>query len=429
MSRPYFADLNFGAWQDRTILLDLDGTLAPDNEQTVTQAVAVAVSDLAVSNRVVLLSNKKNHARNRQIAAVLGIDYLETNLRKPDPRLKTRLGELGVEGDNLIVIGDKYLTDGLMAKVLGAEFVKVRRLISQTKSWSSSLVDNLDDTAFFVSRLLKLMRPVQWLKNVLILAPLVFAHQFFNYEKLGLALLGVVIFSLLASGVYIINDFFDREGDRAHPLKRRRPLAAGDISPRVAGILATGLLLLVAALTSVFFPATGLLLLAYFLLNLLYSRYLKAIPVVDVVTVAGFYLFRIIYGGLIIAVPVSAWLILCTLFLAMLIVAAKRLGEQSRFTAVGRPVLGVYSADFLKQLTLGSGVLALISYGIYTVESTGATILLYSNLPAVAGVFRLLYLVERGSDTETPELLVFRDRVILISVLTWLALIYLSLYF
>ena len=428
MSRPYFADLNFGAWQDRTILLDLDGTLAPDNEQTVTQAVAVAVSDLAVSNRVVLLSNKKNHARNRQIAAVLGIDYLETNLRKPDPRLKTRLGELGVEGDNLIVIGDKYLTDGLMAKVLGAEFVKVRRLISQTKSWSSSLVDNLDDTAFFVSRLLKLMRPVQWLKNVLILAPLVFAHQFFNYEKLGLALLGVVVFSLLASGVYIINDFFDRAGDRAHPFKRRRPLAAGDISPRVAGILAAGLLLLVTALTGVFFPATGLLLLAYFLLNLLYSRYLKAIPVIDVVTVAGFYLFRIIYGGLIIAVPVSAWLILCALFLAMLIVGSKRLGEQSRIVA-GRSVLEFYSPEFLKQLTLGSGALALMSYGIYTVLADGGQPLLYSNLPAVVGVFRLIYLAERGQDTEAPEWLIFRDRVILISVLAWLALIYLSLYF
>ena len=428
MSRPYFADLNFGAWQDRTILLDLDGTLAPDNEQTVTQAVAVAVSDLAVSNRVVLLSNKKNHARNRQIAAVLGIDYLETNLRKPDPRLKTRLGELGVEGDNLIVIGDKYLTDGLMAKVLGAEFVKVRRLISQTKSWSSSLVDNLDDTAFFVSRLLKLMRPVQWLKNVLILAPLVFAHQFFNYEKLGLALLGVVVFSLLASGVYIINDFFDRAGDRAHPFKRRRPLAAGDISPRVAGILAAGLLLLVTALTGVFLPATGLLLLAYFLLNLLYSRYLKAIPVIDVVTVAGFYLFRIIYGGLIIAVPVSAWLILCALFLAMLIVGSKRLGEQSRIVA-GRSVLEFYSPEFLKQLTLGSGALALMSYGIYTVLADGGQPLLYSNLPAVVGVFRLIYLAERGQDTEAPEWLIFRDRVILISVLAWLALIYLSLYF
>jgi 4-hydroxybenzoate polyprenyltransferase len=428
MSRPYFADLNFGAWQDRTILLDLDGTLAPDNEQTVTQAVAMAVNDLVVSNRVVLLSNKKNHVRNRQIAAVLGIDYLETNLRKPDPRLKTRLGELGVEGDNLIVIGDKYLTDGLMAKVLGAEFVKVRRLISQTRSWPSSLVDNLDDAAFFVSRLLKLMRPVQWLKNVLILAPLVFAHQFFNYEQLGWALLGVVIFSLLASGVYIINDFFDREGDRAHPFKRRRPLAAGDISPRVAGILATGLLLLVTALTGVFFPATGLLLLAYFLLNLLYSRYLKAIPVVDVVTVAGFYLFRIIYGGLIIAVPVSAWLILCALFLAMLIVGSKRLGEQSRIAA-GRSVLEFYSPEFLKQLTLGSGALALMSYGIYTVLTSGGQPLLYSNLPAVVGVFRLIYLAERGQDTEAPEWLIFRDRVILISVLAWLALIYLSLYF
>jgi len=429
MSRPYFADLNFDAWQDRTILLDLDGTLAPDNERTVTRVVAVAVSDLAVSNRVVLLSNKKNHARNRQIAQDLSLDYLETHLRKPDPRLKRLLRVGGVNDfSNLIVVGDRYLTDGLMAKVLGAEFVKVRRLESSTKSRSSSLVDNLDDTAFFVSRLFKLMRPVQWLKNVLILAPLSFAHQFFNYEKLGLALLGVVIFSLLASGVYIINDFFDREGDRAHPLKRRRPLAAGDISPRVAGILAAGLLLLVTALTSVFFPATGLLLLAYFLLNLLYSRYLKAIPVVDVVTVAGFYLFRIIYGGLIIAVPVSAWLILCTLFLAMLIVGSKRLGEQSRI-ATGRSVLEFYSPEFLKQLTLGSGALALMSYGIYTVLATGGQPLLYSNLPAVVGVFRLIYLAERGQNTEAPEWLIFRDRVILISVLAWLALIYLSLYF
>lgn len=428
MSRIYFADLDFGAYPGRTILLDLDGTLVPDNEQAVTPAVAAAVSSLAAGNRVVLLSNKKNHARNRQIAQDLGLDYLATNLRKPDPRLKRLLRAGGVNDfSRLVVVGDKYLTDGLMAKVLGAEFVKVRRLISQTRSWPSRLIDNFDDAIFFASRLLKLMRPVQWLKNVLILAPLVFAHQFFNYEQLGWALLGVVIFSLLASGVYIINDFFDRERDRAHPFKCRRPLASGDISPRVAGILAAGLLLLVAVLTGVFFPATGLLLLAYFLLNLLYSRYLKAIPVVDVVTVAGFYLFRIIYGGLIIAVPVSAWLILCALFLAMLIVGSKRLGEQSG-VAAGRSVLEFYSPEFLKQLTLGSGALALMSYGIYTVLAVGGQSLLYSNLPAVVGVFRLIYLAERGQDTEAPEWLIFRDRVILISVLTWLALIYLSLY-
>lgn len=426
MSRPYFADLDTEGWRGRTIILDLDGTVAVDGQTEVPAQAVVAAGILAANNRVVLLSNKKNHARNRQVAALLGVDYLETSLRKPDPRLKRRLVELGLDLTNALVIGDKYLTDGLLAKVLGAEFVKIKRLIGQPRLWSSRLLDWLDDATFALTRLLKLARPAQWLKNVLILAPLVFAHQLFAADKLTSALLGVAIFSALASAVYIINDFFDRSRDREHPVKRRRPLAAGDLPPAAAAAAAGLLLLLVTGLTLKFFPATGLLLLAYFALNLVYSRYLKHWPVVDIVAVAGFYLFRIIYGGLVVEVPVSSWLILCTLFLAMLIVGAKRLGELNQ--AVSRPVLGDYSADFLKRLTLGAGALALMSYGIYTVESGTGAALLYSNLPAVLGVFRLLYLVEQGKDTETPELLVFRDRGILISVIVWLALITLSIY-
>ncbi len=426
MSRLYFQDLDFNRFTDRTVILDLDGCLTPDNETTVTGPVLAAVKTLTADNQVFLLSNKKNHQRNQRLADELGIEYLATSLRKPDPRLKRFLAARGATSP-FTVIGDKYLTDGLLAKVLGAEFIKVRRLIGSKQTSFGWLADRLDDWAFTWSRGLKLLRPAQWLKNALILAPLVFAHQLANGELLLRAGLGVVIFSLMASAVYLINDLIDREADRRHPQKKFRPLAAGDFSPAAAVILAIALFMLVAALTLIFFPNTAPLLLAYLGLNLIYSWWLKHWPVVDVVTVAGFYLFRIIYGGEVVAVPVSAWLILCTLFLAMLIATSKRLGELARGGA--RSVLQIYSADFLKQLTLGAGVLALMSYGIYTVASGGSSLLLYSNLPAVVGVFRLIYLAERGSDTETPELLVLRDRGILGSVLIWLGLVVASLYF
>ena len=175
-----------------------------------------------------------------------------------------------------------------------------------------------------IGPLVKSLRPVQWVKNVFVLAPIVFAERLADPALLVSALLAFVTFCLAASCIYLVNDLGDREDDRRHPLKKHRPIAAGKLSVSAAWI-AAAVLATTTLGASLYLGIEFLVILAIYLaVNVAYSRGLKRVVILDVMVVAAGYVFRVMAGAAAIEVEVSPWLLLCTIFLALLLILSKR---------------------------------------------------------------------------------------------------------
>lgn len=273
--------------------------------------------------------------------------------------------------------------------------------------------------------MLRLLRPRQWIKNLLLFAALVFARQLVVPRSVGMACLAFVAFCLASSSVYVVNDLVDVERDRLHPEKRSRPIAAGLVAPRSAWLLAA--LLTAAALGAAFWigRAFGAAVVVYLGASHFYSLAGKHVVVLDVMLVAAGFVIRAVAGALAIQVPYSDWFVLCTLFLAMFIAFSKRRAE---LVAVGngaarsRPVLALYSERSLSAFTAASMAAAVISYSLYVQdvhEKVGGHVkeLLPFTVPFVIFViFRYHLLVERGALGERPEEAVFKDGALLASL-------------
>lgn len=272
------------------------------------------------------------------------------------------------------------------------------------------------------------MRPKQWTKNLLLFAGLLFTLD--SRHQVGAdfrrVLLGFALFSLLSSVVYLINDVVDRDSDRQHPLKCRRPIAAGEITPTLAVALAV--VLGVASLFLSFLLGTsfGLVALTYFVLTLLYSFYFKHVVILDVLVLAAGFVLRAIAGAIVIGVSISPWLILCTLMLALFLALSKRRAEIIATVQNGRPgarrILEEYNAAMLDQMIVIVTSACLMSYALYTIESVAASRhhYLMATIPFVIyGIFRYLYLMHRHSLGESPDSVLLEDRPMLINVLLW----------
>ncbi|MBN2498198.1 MAG: decaprenyl-phosphate phosphoribosyltransferase [Deltaproteobacteria bacterium] len=260
---------------------------------------------------------------------------------------------------------------------------------------------------------LQLLRPLHWIKNLFVLAPLLFAQHLFDSNELGLALVAFCVFCLLSSAVYAFNDVQDAERDRAHPHKSLRPVASGRIRPAAA--LVASACLAVAALGLAFalrwsFGAVGLV---YLGLNLVYSRWLKRIAFVDVLLIAAGFVLRVVGGALVIEVEISIWLVPCTFFLACLLGFGKRRHELETQPDdnTTRPALAGYSARSLRIAEVLAALMSLLCYLAYslapgTVAKFG-THWLVATLPFPAlGVWRYLHLVESKRDLPPTEALV-----------------------
>jgi 4-hydroxybenzoate polyprenyltransferase len=285
--------------------------------------------------------------------------------------------------------------------------------------------------------LLKTMRPRQWIKNILIFTPLVFDQQLDNIPALLRTLAGFLLFCLVASGVYILNDLADLQGDRQHPLKRQRPLASGVLPARIA-VLAAGLILLIAfPLAYLLSPAFALLLLGYLLLNLAYSKWLKHLPLIDVFTLASFYVLRVVAGLTLITVArFSPWLYVVTTLLALYIGFGKRRAELALLAGEAqahRRVLDGYTIPLLDQFITILSATTIVAYSLYTFSAP--------NLPenhammltipfAFYGIFRYLYLVQMKERGGEPEEVLFSDRPLQLTLVLWglavLAIFYLN---
>jgi decaprenyl-phosphate phosphoribosyltransferase len=265
--------------------------------------------------------------------------------------------------------------------------------------------------------LIRLMRPKQWVKNGFVLAPLVFAGQFLNVDAALQALLAALLFCLASSATYIINDIQDVEGDRKHPKKAlSRPIASGAVPVSMAlGLLAALYALLIAA--AFWMPAVMAVIAAYALLNLAYTFYLKHQPVLDIFTIAVGFVLRVYAGAMALSVPVSSWMFITTLCLALFLAAVKRRQELSQSGSEGRQVLKKYNVGLVDRYAEMSATSALLFYSMFVMSARPVLVV---TVPLVLfGLFRYWYVVDALEGGESPTDALLSDWPLLLTVMIW----------
>ncbi|RPJ23845.1 MAG: decaprenyl-phosphate phosphoribosyltransferase [Chloroflexi bacterium] len=286
--------------------------------------------------------------------------------------------------------------------------------------------------------LIKTMRPRQWPKNGFIFFGLIFDKQLFSLEPLLRTLAGFFLFCLISSAVYMFNDIADVEADRNHPEKKFRPIASGKLPVRVA--LTTALLLTIIVIPLAYFlsPAFALILTVYLANNILYSRWLKHISILDVMILSSGFVLRVAAGIILIA-PVerfSPWLYMITILFSLYIALGKRRAELdllAQGASAHRKVFDGYTIPLLDQyITIVSGM-TIIAYSLYTFSAPNLpenhTMML--TIPFVVyGIFRYLQLIQTGHAAGAPDEVALKDRPLQVTVLFWglavIAIFYLS---
>lgn len=277
---------------------------------------------------------------------------------------------------------------------------------------------------------IKLLRLTQWSKNGFVLMPLIFGGHLPYFEE-AVRVMGMLLaFCFASSATYVFNDYMDMDHDRIHPLKKNRPLAAGEVSPGEAFILAGMLMIVaVASLVAVRAPLSCYFYLAaYVLLQVLYSVKLKNVVMVDVLTISIGFSLRVLGGGSVISVPVSSWLILCTFSIALFLALGKRRHEVitlNQDASGHRPVLENYNVGLLDQLLQIVSTSTLIFYCLYSVRGNPAVGIqaekMMFTIPLVTyGIFRYLYLIYGKAGGGSPTTLLLTDRPLLACVVIWL---------
>ncbi len=280
------------------------------------------------------------------------------------------------------------------------------------------------------------VRPRQWLKNGIVFAGIIFSHKLFDVRLALVSVAAFALFCALSSSVYLINDIGDIERDRRHPAKRLRPLASGRLTLGVAW--AAAVIMGVAGLSLSFALRLefGLAALGYYGLNLAYTYWFKHIAIVDVMSIAVGFVIRAAAGAEAIAVAMSPWLLVCTIFLALFLALSKRRHELLVLEAGAgdhRASLAHYSPYLLDQMIAVVTASTVISYALYTmspetVEKFGTPDLVYTTPFVIFGIFRYLYLVHQRAEGGAPEKIPLGDLPMLINLLLWLAAVGLVLY-
>ena len=257
--------------------------------------------------------------------------------------------------------------------------------------------------------------------------PLFFGREIFDIEKLLHVALGFVAFSCIASSIYIINDYRDREDDRKHPVKCKRPLASGAVSPSSALAICGALILAGFVLAWMIRDKFFVVLAIYFLLNLAYSLGLKAISVLDIMILAAGFVLRIKAGSVISFVPLSEWIIIMVFLLAVFMAVGKRrddvLLKLSSGTDMRKSIKG-YNLEFLNILLAFVCAVIVVAYLMYTmapatIANTGSSRLYYTCIFVLAGIMRYLQIIYISTDSGSPTKILYKDRFIQITLLLW----------
>jgi 4-hydroxybenzoate polyprenyltransferase len=281
--------------------------------------------------------------------------------------------------------------------------------------------------------LLVAMRPPEWIKNLLVYAGLLFSQQF---DDLGLVLevtLVFIAFCAISSAGYLVNDLRDIAHDRRHPEKRHRPIASGALSERVAWTAAVVLALaaLGLSLAAVSAEIAGLVAL-YGAITVAYSVILKRLVIIDVMTIAGLFILRVVAGAVAVDAQASEWLLLCTGMLALFLGFTKRRQEameEMADNAETRPVLEHYSVAYLDQMVAMVTAAAIISYAIYAVNSPNIGSEMLATAPSVLyGIFRYLYLIYDRRDTRSTATILTEDPGMIFAGVTWVGIALVMLY-
>jgi decaprenyl-phosphate phosphoribosyltransferase len=283
-----------------------------------------------------------------------------------------------------------------------------------------------------VGGLVRTMRPHQWVKNVFVLAPLVFAKEIFVPELLLRAIGAFGVFCLLASAVYTMNDIADRESDRSHPIKRHRPIPSGRVPPawaRAFTVLLVAVTLAGAALGSLAFFVTVL---SYFVLNVAYSFRLKQYAYVDVAIIAAGFVLRVMAGGFATHIDVSWYLLACTALLALFLGLGKRRHElaaiQSGTTSRQRAALDDYSQRGLDRTLRVTALCTVATYVAYTLDANTVAFfrserLWWTSIFVVLGMLRFLHLVRGRPKAESPTQEILRDGPFVAILFSWIAVV------
>jgi 4-hydroxybenzoate polyprenyltransferase len=274
--------------------------------------------------------------------------------------------------------------------------------------------------------LLRSLRPEQWTKNLIVFAALIFGQRLFDPAAVGHTLAAFFVFCALSGVVYLINDVSDREADRLHPLKSRRPIAAGEVSTSLA--VGSAMVIGTAAIAAAFWLRLefGWIALIYVALFVAYSRVLKHVVILDVLTIAIGFVLRAAAGATVIAVPMSHWLLVCTILGALFLGLSKRRHEMTLLagSATGhRRILEEYNPYLLDQMIGVVTASTLVAYIIYctspeTTEKFGTSQLVLTTPFAIYGIFRYLYLVHQKG-VGSPSEVLLTDRPLLASIVLW----------
>jgi decaprenyl-phosphate phosphoribosyltransferase len=279
------------------------------------------------------------------------------------------------------------------------------------------------------------VRPRQWVKNLLVLAAPLAAGRLFEPAVIKGTALAFVAFCLISAAVYLVNDVRDVAEDRQHPTKRFRPIAAGELKPVTALVLATVLGACGLALGFVVSMPLGITMVVYVSLQLLYSAYLKHLPVVDLAMVASAFLLRAIAGGVATGIPLSQWFLLVAAFGSFFMVAGKRYSEMKALggEAGTRRSLTRYSESYLRFAWMMAAVMVLISYSLWAFENRGNGALgvpwtAISIAPFTLALLQYALEVDAGTADE-PEEVVLNDRVLQGLGVVWVAVISAAVFF
>jgi 4-hydroxybenzoate polyprenyltransferase len=276
---------------------------------------------------------------------------------------------------------------------------------------------------------IKLIRIPQWIKNFFVFVPLVFSKHLFDKDYLIASLIAFLIFSLISSIVYVINDIVDVESDRVHPQKKFRPIAAGKINS-IQAISISGILFIVAIILMQYYnlrfiSCVGL----YFILNIIYSFVLKNIVLLDIFSIAAGFMIRVFAGAFAISVEISSWLILTTMFISLFLAIMKRRSElnmvENHDFIATRKVLQHYSLNFADQMATVASAGVIICYALYTVAQRTITIfhtdnLIYTTPFVVFGIFRYMYLVYMNQKGENTTEVMITDPAMIVNVILYI---------
>ncbi len=277
---------------------------------------------------------------------------------------------------------------------------------------------------------------MQWPKNLMLLAALIFSRNFFDTFAAGRVLVATFLFILVSGGIYLFNDTLDAEADRAHPEKGKRPVASGRLSRRLAWIFSAMAVIWALGLSFLLSRSFALFIALYIVIEIAYTCGLKDVVIIDVFCIASGFMLRVLSGAAVIAVPVSSWFLVCAIFLSLFLALAKRrselllLGQEAR---QHRAVLKEYSLAFLDPLIIAVTACAILSYALYTLSAEtalkfGSRGLEFSIVFVIYGVFRYLYLVYEKKLGGSPEKILFSDKPTWINLLLYVVFVIAVIY-